>query len=211
MNPLHETQLETIENHLRVGQRVEAQQILIKLVKDPNRLQRKSLPILSSQLRRSGLSEMAVKILFPFVRRKGLNLKISTIEEKQEYAAALLDLGAIEEAKVLLNELKPLNSSKTNLYLGFLAMGQWNYKSAKSNFIQFLQDTSLSSEYESLIGKVNLKACEVFLCDSKSESLRLNQELKELTRITHEKNFKVLFANLNEIQSQLLIKNKKNE
>lgn len=208
MKPLIEIQLSIIESHLRVGQRVEAQQYLTNLVKDPSCLQRKFLPILSSQLRRSGLSEMAVKLLFPFVRRKGLNLKISTTEEKQEYAAALLDLGAIDEAKVLLNELKPLNSSKTYLYLGFLAMGQWNYKTAKINFIQFLQNSSLSSEYETLIGAVNLKACEVFLCDSKNESLRINQELNELIRITYERNFKVLFANLNEIQSQLFIKNK---
>lgn len=205
-----EDKLHLVESYLRLGQRIEAQELLITLIKTHNKIPRKYLVEFSAKLRRSGLNEIAVKMLFPYVRRKGLNFKLATCGEREEYAASLLALGALEEAKVLLNELKTLNSSKTYLYLGFLAMKQWDYETAKLYFHQFLQDPS-HSEYESLIGLVNLKACEVFLCDSLDEMYKLNKELEELIRKTQEKNFRVLYANLIEIQSQLLIKNQKSD
>lgn len=157
-------------------------------------------------LRRAGYPHKSVKLLFRFVRGKGRNFKQASIQEKEEYAAALVALKATEEAFILLSELKKENSPKTHLFLGMAHINRWDYESAVVELRKF-QEFRYISSYDRYIGTVNLMAALVATAGEDSKQINaIEAEIDFHLESTKELGFKILHANLLEIKSQLIVK-----
>ncbi len=160
----------------------------------------------SELLRRSGFPSAALKILFVYVRGRGKNYKSSSVLEKEEYAASLIALKAIDEAILLLEELQPFNSPKTYLFFGFAHINQWDYSKAVLVLEKFLSFKTIS-DYDRAIGMTNFLASKVALVDENPQSIpSLEVQLEETILKMEDSNYKVLSLNLREIQVQLIIK-----
>lgn len=202
----NEKQLEEIEQHLRLGERILAREKLDQILNSHVKISRISLVVMAELLRRAGYPHKSVKLLFRFVRGKGRNFKQASIQEKEEYAAALVALKATEEAFILLSELKKENSPKTFLFLGMAHINRWNYESAVVELRKF-QEFRYISNYDRYIGTVNLMAALVAIAGTDTKEIgAIEAEIDFHLEATKELGFKILHANLLEIKSQLIVK-----
>lgn len=202
----NEKLLEEIEQHLRLGERIFAREKLDQILNSHVKLSRISLVVMAELLRRAGYAHKSIKLLFRFVRGKGRNFKQASIQEKEEYAAALIALKAIEEAIILLSELKKENSPKTFLFLGMAHINRWDYENAIIELRKF-QEFRYISNYDRYIGIINLMAALVTTAGTDIKKIgAIEEEIDFHLEATNELNFKILHANLLEIKSQLIVK-----
>ena len=198
-----ETYLSQIESHLRLGERVLARQKIDQVIDTNVKVSRSLTPKWAELLRRSGRPELALKFLFKYVRRKGHSRKIATPLEQEEYAASLIALKATEEAIALLSTLTESNSSKTFLFLAMAHINRWDYVEAQRELEHFISLKNVTP-YDRFIGITNLMASKVANVSTYSKALE--EEINHYLEEAQKQNFKVLYANLLEIKSQLIVK-----
>lgn len=119
-----------------------------------------SLWRVSALARRIGLSELSIQWLRPIVRPVKKKLKEPSDEDKAEYAAALIRLGANQEANRLLNSVDKDIFPEALLFLAILKMKDWDYEGARDQLRMYLLKDL--SGYEKLVGEMNLAACLLF-------------------------------------------------
>lgn len=111
--------------------------------------------------RRVGLPIVSLRLLNALVRPTSKQPEVATPEEKAEYAAALTFIGASEESIVLLESLPHDTVPQSLLFEAFAYFSRWEYRAA----IPLLREYILSSkitDYQKLVGRVNLLAALVF-------------------------------------------------
>lgn len=106
--------------------------------------------------RRAELPELGARILFPLVRgEKGT--RSVTENEKVEYAACLIKLGAVQEGMALLEEIDTFQHPESLLFLAYGAVKEWDYGRAASCYEKYLKFPH-RTQFQRDTVKINLAA-----------------------------------------------------
>ncbi len=124
--------------------------------------------------RRVDLPKLSLQILFRHVRGGRHGAPDATAAETVEYAAALIRVGAAEEALTLLNSV---TVPRALLFTAFSHISHWDYARSIALLEKFVDAPSVT-EYEHLIGLFNLASSLAFV-DRVDESEKIIKELVE--------------------------------
>jgi hypothetical protein len=146
-----------LESLVRSGESAKARRILRELRLD--RLTRAEKLQAANLARRSGLPELSIKLLNRVMRPRS-GASDASARERAEYAAALSRIGATSEALGILESLKGSDHPEVPLFHAFALISQWDYRGA----IPLLRrhERAAQTDYQRLIGRVNLVAALVF-------------------------------------------------
>lgn len=195
MKRLVHSNLTEIEQLVISGNSQKARQLLRATA--PSNIPRKELALFASLCRRVNLPLISVRVLNPLVRPVGKKEALATTREITEYAAALTYLGATEESNELLKRVNVQEEPQSLLFQAFSYFARWDYGSALPFLKQYIEMASIS-DYQRIIGKVNLVAALVYeRKHSEAEPL-----LKELLQTTNQQKLQLLNGNLWEISAQ---------
>lgn len=139
---------------------------------------------------------IGLRLLFPELRRQG-NLRAATHPEAfTEYAACLVEVGALSEAAQILKDVGASNP-RAKFYHALLLFKRWEYEDACPLLEDYLRD--LPADYHQIVVRVNLAAADVVSrrWDRATELLRGLES--ELTAKGHS----LLLGNCYEIWSQI--------
>lgn len=202
MTRVDEALLARMNDSIRNGQGRVARRILRE--SQLTGVQRKHRAALANIARRADLPNLAVTLLNPLVNPAGrqgalnrLGGRGATDTEKAEYAAALASIGAADEALRLLGEVDPIRAPVSLLYRAFALFGAWDYESSLPLLEQYVRSPGIS-EYECLVGKVNLAAALVHV----GQLDRAEPMLSELTEASQANRYRLLLGNVLEVRAQ---------
>lgn len=139
---------------------------------------------------------IGLRLLFPELRRQG-NLRAATHPEAfTEYAACLVEVGALSEAAQILREVETAHP-RAKFYHALLLFKRWEYEEACPLLEDYLRE--IPADYHQIVVRVNLAAADVVSrrWDRATELLAgLESELKA-------KGHSLLLGNCYEIWSQI--------
>jgi len=139
----------------------------------------------------------ALLILHRFVRPSARVLDSPSESEIVEYAGSLAQSGAEKEALDLLKNINADKNPNANLFTAFALFAQWEYEAAVPHLKNYVAHSKIT-DYQRLIGRVNLVAALVIARRGSEASLLLH----DLLRKNGPNEMKLLQANLFEIQAQ---------
>ena len=158
-----------LDDMIRQGRGQEAISEIVEL--GEKRLPREDRVYLANLARRVGHSELSLKWLNRIVRGEASRSKtVATRDEKIEYAAALIQVGVIREARKLLETIDTVDADVL-LQFAFTHFREWNYREARIVLDRALKFAGLP-KYTRLILNSNYAACLVHL-DLRSEYAEL--------------------------------------
>lgn len=197
-----------VEHLIRSGRGGEARERLGFLLAEgfPSREARRSISPLDRAhliqlLRRSGGGAQALDFGYDFIRGDTAELTPPTLDEKLEYAAALIFSGLEGEGLALLDEVPALHSPLVHLYRAFGYFPRWEYERAEAELQSFLARSD-EAEYFYHVGKINHASSLVYL-DRLDEAEVL---LRELLTKTEDAATGLLRSNALELFAQLYLK-----
>lgn len=187
--------LETLEEWIRSGRGDQARLELSRYSKGkvPRAL---ALP-LAGLSRRLGVPGIGIRLLNPLVRPTRVSPASASPEECAEYAALLSRIGANTEALGLLDTLAEEKCASALLYRAFALVAEWEYEASIPILERYVSRSELS-DYQRLIGKVNLAAALVH-GEHVEEAARL---LDALLGETTKSGLKLLHGNCLELSAQ---------
>jgi hypothetical protein len=150
--------------------------------------------------RRVQMPFLVMRWLKPYVRPDTKILSESTTQERALYAAALMRVGATNEANFILQSVSEKNNSFVLLFQSHLEVLHWNY-GRSIPFLKAYLKTIDPNSYASIVGRLNLCAAYV----SELDWLRAEPALKELLAIADEKKYKLIYSNVLELSAQVAI------
>ncbi len=169
--------LKKVDDHIRSSNLSEASIILGTI--DPKALKRASLAQYANLSRRLGHTDDAIKVLRPYVRPKSKDPQSSTVDERMEYAMALIKLGALNEGVKILEPVDGDKYPNKFLYVSFAEITRWNYPDAASYLEKFVKHSQVD-DYSKITAKINLFSCYIVMdVPEKAGAL-----LEDLLRIT---------------------------
>ncbi len=178
-----------IDNLIKKAQISEASNLLERL--DFDKIQRNDYVLYANLHRRLGNPSIALKTLRPFVRPSARNQQVATPDEILEYSMALIKLGAIIEAKKLIEKISAESHPLASLYLAFGEISSWNYKSARTHLEHFCQHPK-AEPYYIKTAKINLLSCYSFL-DEPNNARKIFDELKNNPEV---KNYTLMYRHV---------------
>jgi len=149
--------------------------------------------------RRAGSPAMGLQVLNRIVRPSGHSKAQGTPEEKVEYAASLIRLGAVKEGLGILDKLENL-APEAILIQAFAHISKWDYDKSIPLLKKYIQSPSLS-RYQRLVGKINLLAAHIYEHDEAAGPL-LEQLHKEAAKDKHSFAYRTII--LYEVQQQIV-------
>lgn len=171
--------LEEIEELIRQAQGGRAQGLLLELLKGtipPSYLLRTA-----SIATRANLPLLSLKLLHPIIRPTSKILRPATDQDKAEYSFALLRIGACTEARNLLGEIKATDVPEALLYRAMLLLKEWDYSAAVPVLRNYTAAPTLS-DYQKLVGKVNLAISLIFENSLSEVKVLLSEVLEEASQ-----------------------------
>ena len=193
---MNNTFLKDIEAKITSGQVTEARHLLqaVEVTKVP----RNKVCAVAQLAKRAGLSDLALKLIKPYVRSHNKLIE-PTPTECLDYATALVSVGGAEEAVELLSRKEVLaHDPKAHLYLAFAWFARWDYRSALKPLQEYLSRTDEGS-YQHAIGQVNYSAALI--------NLELYEEAEKiLLKLIPEfqsQNYSILSGNCRELLAQI--------
>ncbi len=117
------------------------------------------------------------------------------------YANSLTTIGSLEEAKIYLK--KPNSRPESLLAKAFISFAEWNYRAAIPHIERYIKQPGLT-DYQRKVGLINLVAGLTSLGRLSSAQLHIDKLQIELSG---SETFKVLYANLQELQAQVHLQN----
>lgn len=144
---------------------------------------------------------LAMRILFGFIKRhRESNVKLQG-RTLQVYCNSLINVGGLEEAKLLIEKIDDYPES--NLTKAFICFADWDYESAVP-FLRHYNEIPNLGDYQKLVGSINLLACYVSLGKHKLAQ----QLIASITPVINESTkYNILHGNLLELESQIYIQN----
>lgn len=146
--------IDAIEKLIVAGEIPKAQVEIAKAVKaKPPREDRAPMARLA---RRANLPETSLRLLNPIVRVEGRKLaEVANENEVVEYASALRNVGAVEEAIELLESIHKQAIPESLFLLALSYFSRWDYPHAIPILREYIKCDGLS-DYQRLVGEVNL-------------------------------------------------------
>lgn len=184
------------ETKIREGAGLEVRTFLLNF--NAKEIPRSHLARYCNLARRTGLSSLCLRLLYPIVRStEGFDAKPSFVE-LTEYAAALSEMGAVGEAKKILSKPETLNGDlRAYLMLSFCLFRNWQYEEAIPLLKKYIE---LNPEpYANLVGRVNLCAALVTTSHSDEAGDLIYPLLQETKKLNH----MLLHGNLLELAGQV--------
>lgn len=175
--PSHDTppkRTDRIDRLIREGQGDEARKLIESLAK--GKLPRAEAATVASLAERVSLPLVGVRLLNPYVRPERRSPVVPTDEEKAVYAYCLTRIGAADEALALLADIPRQGFPRASFYLAAAHMHRWEYEEALPLLSGYVKARSLT-EYQRLVGRVNLAAVLVYLREFRKASYLLHDLL----------------------------------
>lgn len=152
--------LEEIDALIKAAKWGEAQREL-KEVKTGKGFPREMALTFASLCRRASVPELGLNVLRKYVHPTSRTAEAATEQEKNEYAASLVRIGACQEARNLLSHVTEKSSTDVIHTLASIYVKQWNYPAAIPLFLEYIDRPELTS-YSRQIGALNLGLCLTF-------------------------------------------------
>jgi tetratricopeptide (TPR) repeat protein len=149
---------------------------------------------------RIGYPIYALKLLHSTVFPENSFSKSATDKEKINYASALVNLGAIDEAIKIFDSIDPLQEPETLLRKSFAYFKKWNYKGAMPWLFEYVKHRDLPP-YKRVVGKVNMAAALIEQCEWERAQILLAEIQDECRKNAH----LLLLGNCLELQAQIEI------
>lgn len=192
---------EKCEEWLRSGQPGRVARALARI--NSQKLERPLRLDFAQLARRSGAFAAGLRFLAPIVRPSARGGSVDpTPAEIAEYGALLQKIGSPSEALKTLESLSEAMAPEALLYRSFCHFSRWEYSKAVPLLERYVMNPVLS-EYQKVIGRVNLASSYVVLRRWDQAESTLN----ELIRETREKGYHRLEANSHELLAQVFIQN----
>jgi len=153
--------------------------------------------------RRVGRYNLGLKILNPIIRSKAPLLEPPSSHEKTSYAALLMKLGALAEARKLLQEVDGNDHPEVHFHLGSSFIYEWNHTSSLAHFEKYI-GSQLSNHYNGVKGKINLASA--LLYERKLPPARAL--LQEVLRQAKENDWMLFYLNAIELSIHLALLDK---
>lgn len=187
--------IHNLENKMRAGQIQQVRQDLRSL--SLNQIPRPHYKTIANLARRSGLPTVSIRVMRPIVYPQAALLHPASGGELAEYAAALTAVGALEEARSILDRIKTQENPEAYLYRAFTFFPEWNYSEAIP-WLQAYLALPNTDAYQRLVVCVNLIAS--YLHESHLDEAKslLNETLARVQAAGH----KLLHGNLLELSAQ---------
>ncbi len=192
------TSLQQIDTSIRQGKFQEAIALISKLEGSVRQWKLEDTLNFSHLCRRAGLPLISLKSLRSWLFLDSALRKEAPEAAKVSYAAALINIGANNEAASFFEGISEDQFPEILLHSSFGYFRQWNYKKSVPLLRRYIQHPSIS-EYQRLVGKVNLIAALIFVGEP-TEKL-----LKNSINIAKKMNASLLHSNLMELQAQSAI------
>ncbi|MCB0367204.1 MAG: hypothetical protein H6624_05835 [Bdellovibrionaceae bacterium] len=135
---------------------------------------------LANLARRSGLPLIGIRLLNPIIRSDKPMDEKPRAEEISEYAVSLLNIGAVDEAQILLENLDSQKFPSVLLYRSFIRFSRWQYHLTLNDLATYCH--LVEDPYQVQVGKVNWAAALVFAAEfAQAEGIlsQLREELKQ--------------------------------
>lgn len=190
------TVISEIDNLIKNGNLFKARQIINNV--DLKKIARDEAVTWASLSRRCRNFTTALRILKPYIFPSYADAKKATDEEIIEYASSLRGMGAYHAALDLLNTLDSELLPTTYLHKSFCLFAQWNYSESLPFLQKYIEHPNIS-DYERIVGKVNLASALIGIKDYESA----NRILLELQVETNNEKFRQLHINTLEMLSQI--------
>lgn len=164
MNKKRQHPFQQIHLSIQSGQHLQALQDLKSFSSSYQRKQLapEELTQLASFYRRLGYLEEALKILNPIVR-PSRGVSRATAAAKTEYAASLVRLRLLREARELMDAKVLSEHPQAHLHWSFSYIVEWDYENAHLHLQKIIQQPKVFSQYEILVTQVNWAMGLVFL------------------------------------------------
>jgi tetratricopeptide (TPR) repeat protein len=173
-----------IEHLLRKGDAIEAEKILGGISKGS--IPKKEILDYAGFYRRIGNYKAAIALLNPYVRTSFESKATDASAELMiEYAANLHYLGASDEALKILNTPAAKHLDEALLYSTYIYFRKWENKNALIQLKSYLKSDKLT-EYQRLVGQLNLASCYVTLGLDRTGISLANQIIEVCLNLKHE-------------------------
>ncbi len=149
---------------------------------------------------RVGEAQLAFSVLKPIVNADPPISPLPSNDEMIQYGMCLKQLGASEHALKIFKDLPSKDAPEVLLYEAITLFTQWRYSEAIPKLFQYL-DVPILSEYQKMIGSLNLASAFIFenRYDDASELLR------PLVQAAEAKNNNLVHGNSLELLAQISI------
>ena len=156
-----------IEDYIRSGNASAARTQLKQVAK--GKIPRRDRLKLATFARRLSRPELGMQLLHRLVRPSGGVPCQATEEEKVEYAACLLRIGAGRESLEILKAVNTKLFPESLLFQAFALVSQWEYR-ASIPVLQSYQETPDLTPYQRAVGDANLAAALVYEREENAKS-----------------------------------------
>ncbi len=190
--------LQDLDRLIREGRGREVQRRLGEILE--RKLERDQRLPLANLARRSGVPMTALKILRPIIRDSREGLNPASADEWAAYGACLVAIGALHEGESIFAKVASETNPEVLLHGAFARFGTWDYQRAIPLLRKYIRSKKISN-YQRLVGRVNLCASLVFVRDFKNGDQQIELCLGKAKR----QNLKLIQANLLELKAQSLI------
>lgn len=161
-----------IDEHIKGGRSRQAVELLRGM--NTSKIPREHIASFANLSWRAGLPTLALRVLSPIITPKPGMLIQANDREKLECACALIRIGGFREAQLILQNLDAKKLHKVYLYSAFVAISQWDYKSAISPLLSYIE-TLTKDSYEWAVAATNLAAAYLAIQDISSSSCLLTE------------------------------------
>lgn len=194
--------LDQIEAELRRGN----PGLVREALKDINcaKVPRADILRVANLARRCGLLDLGLRLLNPIIRGESGLLDPPSPLEQIEYAVLLVRIGAIWEARQILEGIDSAQYPDALLYLTFALTPEWRYGETIPLLRQYILVTE-DRPYQSLVAKVNLVAALIYERHDEEITPLLHSSLEFAERNGH----RLLWGNLLELGAQWAIQTQK--
>jgi hypothetical protein len=162
---------------IRQGKSLLVRKKLLQL--DRSKISRPYRARYANLFRRSGLPEISLRLLNRIVRSPTSAVNDATPEEKTDYAASLIAIGASSEGLQLLREFPSHDHPDALLQMAIGYVTRWEYLQAIPVLLDLLRHPNCS-EYQNIVGRINLASALVIenqLKEAEDLLLGLHREL----------------------------------
>lgn len=202
MNLDWELLIKNVDELIKQGQVNEARRVLWAV--SPKDIPRKYIVPVARLTRRTRMNYFTLRVLKPVIKTDHLFSGYSTEEELALFAGALVRVGARNQGIKILSELEAHRNPDVLMFQVDAYFSEWNYKAAIPLLKKYLEFEQLS-DYQILVGKLNLAASLVFE--------GLNGQAQDLLAVLRaefkSKNYRLLYANSLELSAQVSLAQKK--
>jgi tetratricopeptide (TPR) repeat protein len=191
------TQISRLDQLIRTGHGADAKSELLAILNSKTKIPRENAVEFAKIARRLSQPSLSLQIMRPYIHPRIPIHPEATESERAVYAGALAKMGAASEALMMLEQIDASKYPEVYFHTSTVYFQRWDYAKAIPLLKKYVKHKALS-DYEALVGKINLAAA--FVLERKdSEAAKLLAELLETTK---SQNLLLLYGNALELSAQ---------